>query len=317
MGKTFYFDWEVELMEWLQGFIGDFGAQVASVMSMLGEEVILVAMLGYIFWCYDKNLGRFIGMNILVGLIMCPMLKNVMLRRRPYIDNPSIKCLRPVASDAPITDIASQGFSFPSAHTMNSTTSYLSIPVFTKNKKLLIPAIIIPIIVGVSRVMLGVHYPTDVLFGWIVGTIVVFGMSAIQKRIKRIEILYAIVTVIALMGVFYCRTEDYFTCLGLIIGFFLADIFERRYVNFKETRNPIESVIRVLGGFATYGVLNFLIKAPFSKEFLETKAAGPFALRTFRYAVIAFVAFGLYPMLFGKLGRLFNKNEHREGEGNN
>ena len=74
---------------------------------------------------------------------------------------------------------------------------------------------------------------------------------------------------------------------------------------------------RIIGGFAIYGLLNFIIKAPFSKEYLESELFSNYLLRVFRYAVIAFVAFGLYPMTFRKIGRLFNRNEHREGEGNN
>ena len=124
MGTTFYYEWEVRLIEWIQSHMGVIGAPLASFFTMLGEPVVLVAIIGFIYWCYDKDFGRFIGINILVGLVLNPMIKNIAVRRRPYFDNPSIKCLRKVSRDGELYDVAAQGYSFPSAHSMNSTIVY-------------------------------------------------------------------------------------------------------------------------------------------------------------------------------------------------
>ena len=313
MGATFYFEWEVQLIEWIQSHIGSFGQKLAEIFTFFGEEAILVAIIGFVYWCYNKDFGRFVGVSILTGLTVNPMIKNIALRRRPYFDHKTIKCLKQVSTKGDMYDISVQGFSFPSAHSMNSTIVYESLAVYTRKKILVVIAIVLPFIIGISRFALGVHYPTDVMVGWAVGTIVVFGISYLQKKIKRIEILYAGIFLVSAVGLFYCRTEDYFTGFGIMIGFFAGDIFERKYVNFKNTRNPLECVIRILGGFIIYSGLAAGTKLPFSKEFLERDSFGPFFVRVVRYAIIGFVAFGLYPMLFEKIGRLVNRNESREG----
>ena len=101
-GITFYFEWEPVFMQWLQSIAGNIGVKLASFFTLFGEELVLIAVLGFIYWCYDKELGKTLGQIIVVGLVWNPMLKNVVLRRRPYFDNPGVKCLRPVVSDADI-----------------------------------------------------------------------------------------------------------------------------------------------------------------------------------------------------------------------
>ena len=120
-GNTFYFEWEISLILWLQAHMGSIGTALASFISAFGEELACVVVIGFLYWCYDKRVGRFVGLNALVGLVLNPMIKNVFLRRRPYFDNPGIKCLKPVNKEADIYNIAAQEYSFPSGHTITAT----------------------------------------------------------------------------------------------------------------------------------------------------------------------------------------------------
>lgn len=310
-GNTFYFDWEVALQEWLQSMIGtDIGAKIASAITMFGEELVLIAVLGFLYWCYDKKFGKFVGMNILVGLVATPMLKNIAFRRRPYFDHPGIKVLKPVDASADIYDIAAQGYSFPSGHSTNATILYTSLPMYKKgNKPLLVIAFLVPLLVGLSRVMLGVHYATDVLCGWLVGATLMFLFSYLQTHVKNENLLHLIVALCGLPGIFYCQTTDYFASYGMMIGYFLAAPFEKKFVNFKETRSVVRSVLRVVGGGALYMGLNTLLKMPFPKELLASATMPSFLIRTVRYAIIIFILIGVYPLAFDRIGK--KKTENR------
>ena len=55
---SFYFGWEVRLMEFLQKGMGPFGTAAASFFTMFGEEIILAAILFYIYLCRDKEFGK-------------------------------------------------------------------------------------------------------------------------------------------------------------------------------------------------------------------------------------------------------------------
>lgn len=310
MGNTFYFEWEVKLMELLQSGMGSVGAAVGQVLTVCGEELVLILVLGFIYWCYDKEFGKFIGVNIVVGLVWNPMIKNVALRRRPYFDHPGIRCIRPAEADADPFDLSEQGFSFPSGHSTNAVITYGSIPVYKRNKWLMVFGIVMPLLIGLSRVMLGVHYPTDVLVGWLMGLVVVFLVSYLQKKVQRKWILHLILFLTALPGMLYCRTSDYYTSVGLMAGLFLAIAFEEKYVHFENTRNPAECALRILGGFAVYALSNLLLKVPFSKEFLASGTTAAFMVRFVRYIIVGFVTLGVYPMAFAGLKFRSKTAEH-------
>ena len=203
-GHTFYFQWEVNLMHWIQSMMGDIATMLAAFITLFGEETVMVLILAFLYFCYDKEMGKFIGESISLALVVNPMIKNIFVRRRPYFDNEIIKCLKKVDADADMYDIASQGFSFPSAHSTDSAVVYGSFPIYlskgldeaeetvdcatveagvTNRKRVsvkrrilgyriaLVVAFVLPFLVGISRFSLGVHYPTDVLVSLILGSI--------------------------------------------------------------------------------------------------------------------------------------------------
>ena len=294
MGNIFYFNWEPTLMVWLQNLLGDMGAAIAAYVTMLGEETVMVAILGFIYWCYDKKFGVFVGTNLMVGLVANPMIKNIFLRYRPYMVHSEVKCLKPV-HEGDLYDPLLQGYSFPSGHTSNSSTMYFSLPVYEKKKWLVVLGILMPFLVGLSRVCLGVHYPTDVMAGWLLGAVVVALMSFLQKKIQVKWKLYLLITLLTIPGCFYCTSNDYFTSLGMMLGFFAASLFEEKYVNFDNTKDIKKSIIRVVGGLVVFLLANVVLKTVFSAIAIESLV---YLLRVIRYGLLVFVTMGVYPMMF-------------------
>ena len=298
MGNTFYFQWEVDLMEFIQAHLGSVGTVIASYISMFGEELVLVLVLGFMYWSWDKKVGRRIGLNIVMGVVWNPLIKNIALRRRPYLDNPGIQCLKPVDSSASIYDIKAQGWSFPSGHSTNSTIAFGSLAYYFKNKALRIICIILPILVGISRFCLGVHYPTDVICGWVMGVVIIFLMSWLLDRSKHKAVLYLVIFIISLVGCFWSKTNDYYTGLGMMAGFFIGDLFEEKFVHFENTRVWWRMILRVVIGGALFFGLNTVLKMPFPLTILEAENALAYAIRTVRYAVVLFIEVGVYPLAF-------------------
>ena len=297
-GNTFFLDWEVALSEWLQKTLGAGGISLFSGISVLGEELFIVMFIGILYWGYDKQIGRRLCENVLAVCVWGPMIKNVFLRRRPYLDHESIKNYRSVDQSADLTNIQAQGFSFPSMHSANAVALFSGFAMFVRKNWARMMAIIIPLLVGISRVVVGVHYPTDVLAGWALGLVAVFILDMLTKHVPKLWVRYAILLLTAAPGLFYCKSTDYFTGMGLMIGFFGAVLFERRYVNFENTRKPMWFILRIVCGFALFVLLSSLLKLPFSKEFLDGGSMASLYVRTLRYAVTSFIVFGIYPLVF-------------------
>lgn len=305
-GNTFYYEWEVSLMEWIQAHLGTFGTYAASFFSLFGEELVCVGILGLLYWCLDKEFGKKVGLTLLFAGTATTIFKNVFLRRRPYCDNPSIKCLRPVSSEGDIYDLTVQGYSFPSGHSTNSVSLFTSMAVFGNNRAFTAAGIIIPLLCGLSRICLGVHFPTDVLCGWLLGLCSILLISFSENVVKNRLVFYGVLLLMVIPGWFYCKSDDYYTMFGLLTGFFTADFFEQRFVNFESTKSPFRCVIRLTGGVLIFFGLSSITKLPFHNDFLYSGTLLSHAVRSLRYFIVSFVDIALYPMLFAPVDRFLD-----------
>ena len=297
MGTSFSLSWEVPFMVWLQQLF-DGHSGLVSLFSLFGEQLLLTIVFGTLYWGFHKKAGIRVGETLMASLVWNSLIKNVFYRIRPYISHTETQCLKPVAK-GDIYDSVIQGYSFPSSHSSSTVSCYGSIARYFKKRWLAAAAVVLALMVGFSRVILGVHYPTDVLGGWLLGLLSILLVGWLEKVIKDRKIFYLFLALTAVPGFFYCTTEDFYTCAGLLYGILPAILFEERYVQFQDARKIWKIIIRVgLGTVAFLGVSQGL-KSVFLLITDTGKAA--LLLRTARYMISVFAAVGLCPMLFRPL----------------
>lgn len=159
-------EWEVQLIEWLQNNSGSFTSVFGKVFSFLGGEYGLLLVSLIVLFCWKKESGKRVALIVLAVNVWTPMIKAIVLRPRPYMEYPDrVKALDLVESDADAMDIAAQGYSFPSTHSASAASLYISLAREIKKRWIWILAVAITLLVGISRVVVGMHYPTDVLAG--------------------------------------------------------------------------------------------------------------------------------------------------------
>ena len=300
-------EWEVGLIEWFQKDLGEIGAAFSKVFSFIGGETGALLVLLFVLFCWRKETGQRLVLIVTAVNSWLPMIKAAVLRPRPYMEYPDrVEARVLVESGASEGDIAAQGYSFPSTHSATAAAMLIPIAAEVKKRWMWITAIVVVTLVGISRVAVGMHYPTDVLAGWALGLIGAWIIIMLEKFVKNEWIRHLILAASALPGFFFVRTQDYYTSLGLLIGSIAAIHFEKKFVGFRDTRNIWAMILRVAGAVALYFVLNTLLKLPFSKEFLSSATMGSFLVRAARYAVIIFAVIGVYPKVFPlyeKIGR--------------
>ncbi len=302
-------EWEVGLIEWTQKSLGSLNDAIGKVLSFIGGEIGMMLALLIILFCWKKEVGKRLALIITAVNTWLPMIKAVVMRPRPYMDYPDrVKGVADVGNKAPLDDVAAHGYSFPSIHSASTMALFIPLAAEAKKKWMWIAAVVITFLVGISRAVAGMHYPTDIMAGWVLGLAGAGICLLLEKKVKNEWIRHLILLVSALPGLFFVRTEDYFTSLGLLIGLIAAIHYEERFVNYRDTRNILAMILRVAGAFAIYYVMNTLLKLPFSKDYLSGGTLGAFLIRAARYGVIIFTIFGIYPKAFPLFEKIGVKN---------
>lgn len=163
------------ILLWIQENIrNDFLTPIVWFITSLGNGGMIWIAIAIILLCFKKTrkVGVLVSCSLIGTLVINNILiKNLVARIRPYevIDGLTILIEKPGE------------YSFPSGHTCSSfaaaVTIFLAAP-----KKYGIPALILAFLIGLSRLYVGVHYPTDVLGGMISGTLIAVCVWLVYKR---------------------------------------------------------------------------------------------------------------------------------------
>lgn len=126
--------------------------------STLGDWWVLFLITTFVLFFVEYNLGIMLALALIVQTLFQKTAKNIATRKRPYIKHKN-KVKRLINPP--------DRYSFPSGHTAGAFVLFFSVSNFYT--EISIPILILSVLVGFSRIYLGVHYLTDVLVGIILG----------------------------------------------------------------------------------------------------------------------------------------------------
>ena len=291
---VFYFPWEVNLILFLQsslpGFVLGFFGIIAEVVS----KNVLALLFISVYLVYNKDWGKFTLLSLGVAGVCCEFIKVTVARLRPYAVVDKIKCIHANVPDQNPMDFKIQGYSLPSGHSMMATNLFLAIPIYLRKIPYVAIGLIGVLIVSISRVGLGVHFPTDTIVGFIIAFVIILILSHIYDKIEYRPYLYLGIAALSLIGIIFCPDMSYIKYVALVLGISLGFLVEEKYVNFENPKSRRDVIVRLIGAIILFILLFVLIP----------KLAGKTDLvDCIKYSLFTFIMLAVYPLTFKKIDR--------------
>ena len=238
-------DWGLDLITTVQRVQGPVPEGIFHAITFMAHTEFYFFLLPFLFWCVDSRLGARLSVFYLLSSYVNVELKTLFEQPRPFEIDPSVNLS------------VSEGYAFPSGHAQSATVVWGGLGAYVGNRRFRVAAIAAILFVGVSRVYLGVHFPTDVLAGWAVGAVLLVLYLTLHRRIER-----------WLIGL------DFFRQLLLAVGIPLVLFL---IYPFGESKDGVGALAGLMSGIGVGLVLVY--------RYVPFTTIGPWRQRTLRYVV--------------------------------
>jgi undecaprenyl-diphosphatase len=268
-----------------------------------------------VFWCVDKYRGYFVLGVGLMGTVLSQFMKLLFRIPRPWVLDENFSILEEARAEA-------GGYSFPSGHTQSAVGTFGAIAASTRRKTVGIVCILLAVLVGFSRMYVGVHTPADVLVGALlsVALIVILYPFMLGKYKKHLPVVFWVMLAVSIGFLLYVELlpnpemldphnyesamKNAYTLLGCCAGVLVVYYVDEKKLHFQTKAVWWAQILKVVLGLGAVLAVKEGLRAP-----LEALFAGHLAARAVRYFLIVVVAGIVWPLSFRWFGKLGRKGE--------
>jgi len=317
-------DFGITLILFLQS-LGDWLVTPMLWITYLGIEEFYLFIAPVVYWCWDTSLGMRIGLYFLTSASLNGILKIVFHSPRPYWVDTRVQA-----------HYSETTFGIPSGHAQNATVVWGLLAAWINRGWVWVAAGIIIILIGLSRLQLGVHFPIDVIIGWGVGIVLLWALMRSEKRLmawlfkfkyaQQALIVFAASLAIILIGaaarlalgdwqlpvewvqnaaqaapeaeaIDPLALSGLITSAGAFFGFALGGILTKKYGGFNPGGFAWKRALRFIIGILGVFIIWYGLGAIFPRgEYFLA-----YILRYFRYSLVGMWMAFLAPILFIRL----------------
>lgn len=261
----------MEVIQYLQSYQTDSLTTFFKFITFLGNWEFYLFGMPILYWLFNKEKVIKLFFIVFPAALIITYLKQLFHTSRPV----------------GVVLIEQTGYSFPSAHAASATVLFLMIAILIKNKWMYVLSVAMILLISISRIYLGVHFPIDVIGGILIGlTLVLFyelflyqfihnwfsNKSNIYKTIALI-VITVIVIVINKMNTYYMSIM-----FGLGIGLIFID-----KDGSTQIKNSFQKLLTIIVGivviyFLWLGIMNGLIPMTYISTFIVFSIYGIFII---------------------------------------
>lgn len=132
---------------------------VMRALTFMGDEQLFLLFLPLLLWSVDAALAARLAVILLISIVVNGVVKDALMQPRPADLDPALALA------------TAEGYGLPSGHAQSAVVIWGSIAAWTRQRWVKVAAFTLAALIGFSRVYLGVHFPTDVAAGWLIGAV--------------------------------------------------------------------------------------------------------------------------------------------------
>lgn len=228
-----------------------------NTITFLGEAEFLLLIFPFMIWTINKSLGQRLVYLMLISAAINTWAKFLIGHPRPFE--------WPSTATSPVLKLNDgvSGPGFPSGHTQSSLILWFYLAYHFQRLWLWMVAVVLFILVSFSRVYLGVHFPTDLLGGAILGLVLLLLFIKYEDRLAaRLSALpvgqqIGLATVIPLLVILIHPHAATVATFGVLAGLSLGIIFDNQKIGFEVTGSVVQRASRFVVGLLVLMIIFF------------------------------------------------------------
>lgn len=282
-----------------------------AAITYFGSEIAFIAGALIVYWCFSKKYGYYLMATAMLGTVVNQFLKILFRVPRPWVRDPDFTIVESARA-------AATGYSFPSGHTSNAVCIFGGIARSAKRTAVRVVCIVIAALVALSRMYLGVHYPTDVGVGLLCAVVFVFALYPIFQNSdgspRGMLILFGVTAVLTYAAALFVQLHAWpadvdaanldssvktlYMMFGCTAALLIAIPIERRYIRFDTSAPWWAQILKVVVGLGLLMGLRVGLK-PLLAALLGTR----YIAGAIRYALLVLFATIVWPLTFAWFSR--------------
>jgi len=187
------FEWGTRIVLAVQG-LGSWALVPMKLFSFLGTEEFFLVLITLLYWCVSAPLGIRLTFALLAADTTSGLLKLALHTPRPFWINASVE-VRAIETS----------YGMPSGHALTASTVWPYVAYRLRRAWAWVAAIVLVALISLSRMYLGVHFPHDVITGWLFGALLlalyIWAERTIAPRLAKASLARQILVAVAASAV--------------------------------------------------------------------------------------------------------------------